>query len=143
MNQLTNNKPFDLKDEEITKKLNIKTTIMGLSPETWVWGAMTASAYSLTGIIVSFILQFAGETFSAPALSSWGAWLSGWSLVALIPFFILNIQLLKKINRRFGENTAFLVLAQHNPISVLINKKVGAKNYTFDPMPNNNYKRII
>lgn len=121
--------------EEISKKVNKKIFIAGLAPEEWSWCAIQSSIVVFTGIVLSIILINIG-------MQTLGDLLLNFSLAFFPILLYLSARVLKIVTKRFGANTAFLVLSQHNPFAVLFNKKIGSKNYDFAPHPNNNHQSI-
>lgn len=121
--------------EEIAKKVNKKILVMGLSPEEWSWCGVQSSIIVFSMLIVAIILINIG-------LQALGDFILNFALASFPILLYFSAKVLKIVTKRFGENTAFLVLSQHNPISVLFNKRIGTKNYDFKPHPNNNYKGI-
>ena len=127
--------------DDIAKKVNRKITVFGLSPEEWTWAIMQTFIFFVTATFFSIVLINLGRNIN-PLMEDVGMLISTGSIILFIPVLYLSIKILKRITKRFGENTAFLVLSQHSAISLLISKKVGVKNYKFKPIPNNGYKRI-
>ena len=121
--------------EEIAKKVNKKIFIAGLAPEEWSWCAIQSSIIVFSLVIVSLILINIG-------LTTIGDFILTFALLSYPFMLYFSAKILKIVTKRFGENTAFLVLSQHNPLAVLFNKKIGSKNYTYKPQPNNNHQSI-
>jgi predicted Abi (CAAX) family protease len=131
-----------LSPSDITKKINRKITIMGITPEVWGWTIMKTATMVFLLIAFSMVFQGLGMFTGLKFIETTGAWASILSFILIIPALIFNVKLLKRVNKRFGENTAFLVLSQHSLYSIFFNKKIGLRNYDFNPEPNNNFKRI-
>jgi hypothetical protein len=121
--------------EEIAKKVNKKIFIMGLAPEEWSWCGIQSSIIVFSLVLVSIVFINIG-------LEALGDFILTFALLSYPFMLYFSAKILKIVTRRFGDNTAFLVLSQHNPIAVLFNKKIGTKNYTYKPQPNNNHQSI-
>lgn len=134
-NDFLNTQQIKMSPEEIAKKVNRKIFVMGLSPEEWAWCGIQSSIIVFAMLVTSIVLINIG-------MSTIGDLLLNFAILSFPVLLFFSAKTLKMVTRRFGDNTAFLVLSQHNPLSVLFNKKVGAKKKEFSPHPNNNYQGI-
>ncbi len=134
-------KSMNMSADAIAKAVNNKITLFGLTPDEWGWCMMQVGIFFGTLVFIAVIMIWLGRAIH-PDLGEFASSMLNWSLISA-PFFIyLTVRALRRITRVFGENTAFLVLSQHNLFSILWNKKTGKKNYDFHPIPNNGYRRI-
>jgi hypothetical protein len=134
-------KSMKMPDDDIAKAVNNKITLFGLTPDEWGWCMMQVGIFFGIMVMTSVAMIWLGRAID-PVVGDYARGLLNWSLAFTPIFIFLAVRALRNITKVFGENTAFLVLSQHNLFSILWNKKTGKKNYDFNPIPNNGYRRI-
>lgn len=134
-------KNMKMTDDEIAKAVNNKITLFGLTPDEWGWCILQVGIIFVTIVFISIMLIWLGRAIN-PEIGEYARNMLNYAIMATPLFIFFAIKALRRITKVFGENTAFLVLSQHNVFSILFNKAAGKKNYDFNPMPNNGYRRI-
>jgi len=125
--------PPALTPEEISKRINQSIKLAGLTSEEWSWMFSKLAVYLILMIFASIVLTVIGLDQLGQSLQLYGL------MFTPVLFFFL-IKLLRRITKIYGENTAFLVLAQHSAIEIFFTNIL--KNRTFTPEPSGSYSKL-
>ena len=133
----------EMSSDQIAKTLNKKVTLFGTRTDEIAWALkmalipFMAAFFGLTLMFVIFGLPPVNYVMQDVVRS-----LMPFTFVILIVATFINVLLIKRLNRVFGDGAALLALSTTSVVQMILFPTKAKKNFGFDVQPNNNFKRI-
>jgi hypothetical protein len=140
MNSFDSIKTVKLDSEDIARMKNKEIIVLGANTSQWAWVLLNTAIMTIGIALSGIILYIVSFGFGFTFLQDFSRLLVNMSMPSSIVFLILFLKIIKKIEYKNGNKSAFLILSKVSFFKAYFVEP--KKNDTFEPIPVQDFTKI-